>query len=114
MFPLYKPIYKYPFLAVEGKGQYLYDQKGRKYLDLIGGIATASVGHSHPRLHKIFREQASKLIHISPIYLHEYHGEYCKMLSEELGEGFESVFLCNSGSEANDFAANLVRLYTQS
>lgn len=53
-------------------------------------------------------------MHISPIYLHEYHGEYCKELCKELGEGFEVAYLCNSGSEANDFAHLLARLYTGS
>jgi acetylornithine/succinyldiaminopimelate/putrescine aminotransferase len=53
-------------------------------------------------------------MHISPIYLHEYHGEYIKHLCKELGEGFEVAYLCNSGSEANDFAYQLARLYTGS
>lgn len=54
------------------------------------------------------------MMHISPIYLHEYHGQYCKDLCESLGEDFEVAYLCNSGSEANDFAHLLARIYTGS
>lgn len=114
MFPFYKPYYKEPFFAVQGHLQYLYNDKGQEFIDLAGGISTVNVGHCHPRLNAIFEDQAKKLMHISPIYLHEYHGEYCKALCEELGEGFEVAYLCNSGSEANDFAHLLVRLYTGS
>ena len=70
MFPFYKPYYKKPFFAVQGKGQYLYDDKGRRYLDLVAGISTVNVGHCHPRLTKVFNEQTSRLMHISPIYMH--------------------------------------------
>lgn len=73
-----------------------------------------NVGHCHPRLNAIFEDQAKKMMHISPIYLHEYHGQYCKDLCESLGEGFEVAYLCNSGSEANDFAHLLARIYTGS
>lgn len=94
--------------------QYLYDDKGKEHIDLAGGISTVNVGHCHPRLNAIFTDQVQKLLHISPIYLHEYHGEYCKQLCTELGEGMEVSYLCNSGSEANDFAHMLARLYTGS
>lgn len=80
MFPFYKPYYKEPFFAVRGNRQYLYDDNGKEHIDLAGGISTVSVGHCHPRLNKIFTDQVQKLLHISPIYLHEYHGEYIKNL----------------------------------
>lgn len=50
MFPFYKPYYKEPFFAVRGNRQYLYDDTGREFIDLAGGISTVSVGHCHPRL----------------------------------------------------------------
>jgi len=77
--------------------QYLYDHKGNRYIDLIGGIATISVGHSNPYITKVASEQIGKLQHISQIYLHEWQGEYSKRLCQELGDGFDSVYLCNSG-----------------
>lgn len=70
MFPHYKPYYKEPFYAVQGHRQYLYNDKGEEYLDLASGISCANVGHCHPRLNKIFEDQAGKLLHISPIYMH--------------------------------------------
>jgi alanine-glyoxylate transaminase/(R)-3-amino-2-methylpropionate-pyruvate transaminase len=104
--------YKEPLLISEGHKQYLFDHKGDRYIDLSSGIATVGCGHSHPRITKVLTEQISKLMHISPIYLQEYQGEYCKMLGEQLGPGFENVFLVNSGAEANDFAIMLCRLFT--
>ena len=80
MFPFQKPLYSTPLFAVQGKGQYVYDDKGKQYLDLIGGLSALAVGHCHPRLTKVFNEQTSKLMHISPIYMHEYQGAYCKAL----------------------------------
>ena len=70
MFPFLKPYYKKPFFAVKGRGQYLYDDHGRRYIDLVAGISTVNVGHCHPRLIKVFNEQSAKLMHISPIYMH--------------------------------------------
>lgn len=77
--------------------QYLYDYQGKRYIDLIGGIATISVGHSHPAITKAASEQIGKLQHTSQIYFNEWQGEYSKRLCQELGDGFDSVYLCNSG-----------------
>lgn len=104
--------YKEPLLIAEGHGQYLFDYQGKQYLDLCAGISTVNCGHSHPRITKVVQDQIGKLNHISPIFLQEYQGEYCKMLGEALGPEFDQVFLVNSGAEANDFAVLLSRLYT--
>lgn len=85
MMPFYKPYYSEPFFAVQGNRQYLYDDKGDQYLDLVGGISCANVGHCHPRLNKIFADQADKVLHLSAVYFNEYQGEYAKKLCEELG-----------------------------
>jgi len=79
---------------------------------LCSGISVVNCGHAHPRIAKVISDQIGKFNHTSPIFLQEYQGEYCKRLSERLGPGFEQVFLVNSGSEANDFAILLSRLYT--
>lgn len=92
--------------------QYLYDHTGKRYIDCVSGISTVSCGHAHPTITKVLQEQASKLAHTSPIYASEWQGEYSRRICEELGDGFDSVYLCNSGSEANDFAVYLARLYT--
>lgn len=114
LMPFYKTYYSQPFYAVQGHRQYLYDDKGDQYLDLVGGISCASVGHCHPRLNKVFAEQAPKLLHVSQIYYHESQGEYLKALCESMGDDYDVAFLTNSGSEANDFAYALARMYTNS
>jgi alanine-glyoxylate transaminase/(R)-3-amino-2-methylpropionate-pyruvate transaminase len=111
--PLYQPYYKKPLLIAEGYKQYVWDHTGRRYLDMTSGIATISVGHSHPRISKVIEEQSKKMIHHSQIYMHEKQSEYAKRLCQELGPEFDCVFFCNSGSEANDFAIMLSRLYTK-
>src|SRR4051794_31231875 len=62
--------YKSPIMIVEGRGQYLFDEKGRRYLDGFGGIVTVSVGHCHPDLVKAVTEQNETLQHTTTIYLH--------------------------------------------
>lgn len=107
----YFHYYQKPLLITEGYLQYLYDHEGKRYIDLIGGISTISVGHSHPAITKVASEQIGKLQHISQIYFNEWQGEYAKKLSQELG-GDYSIYLCNSGGEANDFAVFVSRLFT--
>lgn len=109
----YFHYYKQPLLITEGHLQYLWDHKGNRYLDLISGISTVALGHSHPAITKVVTEQVQKLTHTSPIYLSESQAEYSKKLCEELGGDYDSVYICNSGGEANDFAVYLSRLYTQ-
>lgn len=109
---LYVPYYKKPVMIVEGHGQYLWDHTGKRYLDLTAGISTVNVGHSHPRITKIVKEQVELLTHTTAIFMNQYQAEYSKMLCESLGEGFDSVYLTNSGGEAVDFAMTLAKLYT--
>lgn len=108
----YFHYYQKPLLIVEGHMQYLYDHTGKRYVDLISGISTVSCGHAHPSINKVAIEQFNTVAHTSPIYFSEVQGEYSKKLCEALGNGFDSVYLCNSGGQANDFAIYLARLYT--
>lgn len=105
--------YQEPLLMVEGKMQYLFDHKGNRYQDWISGISTVSIGHSHPALVAAITEQSKKLVHVSQINLSNVQAKYANMLCEALGDGFDTVYLCNSGSEANDFAINLARNFTR-
>lgn len=93
--------------------QYLFDHKGNRYQDWISGISTVSIGHSHPALVNAITDQHKKLGHISQVNLSNVQAEYAKMLCDYLGEGFDTIYLCNSGGEANDFAINLARTYTR-
>mmetsp|Transcript_10817 Transcript_10817/g.38403 ORF Transcript_10817/g.38403 Transcript_10817/m.38403 type:complete len:480 (+) Transcript_10817:334-1773(+) len=104
--------YERPVMIVEGKQQYLYDETGRRYLDAFGGIVTVSVGHSHPKLVKAVNEQNELIQHTTTIYLNDQVAYFAKELAEKLPPHLDSIYFVNSGSEANDLAILMARLYT--
>jgi len=110
--PALVTYYDTPVMIVEGSMQYLYDEIGRRYLDAIGGIVTISVGHCHPYVTERIKEQLDRLQHTTTIYYHPTIAEYAKMLSEKLPGNLKVIYFVNSGSEANDLALLMARLYT--
>ena len=92
---------------VGGKGSWLFDEEGNRYLDFIVGIATNSLGHGHPALVEAIQEQAETLIHCSNLYEIPLQEEVAGMLTE--ATDFDEVFFCNSGAEANEAAIKLAR-----
>ncbi len=110
--PTSVPNYKKPLMIVEGSMQYLFDHEGRRYLDTIGGIVTISVGHCHPEVVKAVRDQTERLQHITSIYLHPNIAQYAEMLASKLPGDLGVCYFVNSGSEANDLALMIARLYT--
>ncbi len=98
---------RYPMVLERGKGCYLYDTDGRRYLDLISGIGVNALGHAHPRVVRVIREQASRLIHCSNLYYHEYQGKLAKKLVD--ASGMDRAFFCNSGAEAVEGAVKIMR-----
>ncbi len=105
-------LYKEPLMIVDGHMQYLFDETGRRYLDLFAGIVTVSVGHSHPRVVARVQEQVARLMHTTTIYLHPNIGLFAKALAERMPAGLDVTYFVNSGSEANDLAITMARLYT--
>jgi len=107
-------FYKEPLLLVEGKMQYLWDEKGKQYLDAFAGIVTVSVGHCHPQIVKKVQEQVGKLQHVTTIYLHPTIGQFGKKLAEHFPEGsnLSVTYFTNSGSEANEIAILSSREFT--
>jgi predicted acetylornithine/succinylornithine family transaminase len=97
---------RYPIVIRRGKGCYVYDTDGKRYLDLIAGIGVNALGHAHPRIVKVIRQQAALLIHCSNLYYHEYQGPLAKKLAEI--SGLERSFFCNSGTEAMEGALKMV------
>jgi predicted acetylornithine/succinylornithine family transaminase len=99
---------RYPVVLTRGKGVFLYDIEGKRYLDFVAGIGVNALGHAHPRIVKAIREQAAKLIHISNLYYNEYQG----MLAEKLCglSGLNRAFFQNSGTEAIEGSIKLARL----
>lgn len=106
----YLPTFKrYPLAFKEGKGSYLWDIEGNKYLDVLAGIAVNNVGHCHPEVVKAIQKQAETLIHISNFYVSPQQVE----LSEKLSSlsGMDRIFLTNSGAESVEGAMKIARKY---
>src|SRR5580693_1030443 len=89
---------RYPLVLHRGKGCYVYDTAGKRYLDLIAGIGVNALGHSHPRLTKVIREQAGLLLHSSNLYYHEYQGPLAQRVAQM--SGLQRAFFANTGTEA--------------
>lgn len=112
--PALLTYYKNPIMIVEGWMQWLFDEKGRRYLDGLAGIVTVSVGHSHPKVVDALKEQCEKLQHATTIYLHPTIGQFGKELAATFpkGSGLGVTYFVNSGSEANDLAILTARIKT--
>src|SRR5438876_12299082 len=100
---------RYPVVLARGKGVFLYDLEGRRYLDFVAGLGVNALGHAHPRIVKIIRQQAALLIHCSNLYYHEYQGPLAKKLAAV--SGLQRTFFCNSGTEAMEGALKMVRAH---
>ena len=100
---------RYPLVLARGKGCHLYDPEGRRYLDFITGIGVNALGHAHPRIVKVLREQAGLLIHSSNLYYHHYQGPLAKRLAEI--SGLARTFFCNSGTEAIEGALKMAKAH---
>jgi len=104
--PVFSPL---PVAFVRGEGAWLWDTKGKKYLDALAGVAVCGLGHAHPAITAAICDQASKLLHTSNWYevpLQEQLAQrICKLA------GMDNAFFCNSGAEANEAAIKLARLH---
>lgn len=104
--------YRKPLMLVEGKGQYVFDEKGRRYLDGFAGIVTVSVGHCHPHVVAAANQQNETLQHTTTIYLHPNIAEYARALAAKMPGDLKVCYFVNSGSEANDLAILMARACT--
>jgi alanine-glyoxylate transaminase/(R)-3-amino-2-methylpropionate-pyruvate transaminase len=105
-------LYRDPLLIVEGHMQYVWDETGRRYLDMLAGIVTISVGHCHPKVVQRLQEQVSTLQHSTTIYLHPNVPMLARKLASKMPPGLDTVYFANSGTEANELALMMARLYT--
>ncbi|KAE8636523.1 hypothetical protein XENTR_v10003029 [Xenopus tropicalis] len=105
-------IYKKPLLLHQGHKQWLFDNEGRRYLDLIAGIVTVSVGHCHPKITEAAHKQFGRLCHTSNIFLNPPIHEYAEKLTDLLPGKLKVVYFTNSGTEANELAMQMARVYT--
>src|ERR1700678_4532892 len=91
------PTYnRYPVAFERGKGVFLYDFEGKKYLDFVAGLGVNALGHAHPRIVKAIREQSARVIHVSNLYYNEYQGLLAARLCQL--SGLDRVFFANRGT----------------
>lgn len=106
------PTYeRQPILFVRGRGVYLWDSKGKRYLDFLSGIGVNALGHNHPAIQAAIKRQAGRLIHVSNLFYHEYQAELARLLTGI--SGLDRAFFCNSGTEAWEGALKLARAFGQ-
>jgi acetylornithine/N-succinyldiaminopimelate aminotransferase len=100
---------RYPLIIEKGKGVYLWDNRGFRYLDFVSGLAVCSLGHSHPKIIDTLKRQGERLIHTSNLFYTKPQIELAKKLTSLSFKG--RVFFGNSGAEANEAAIKLARKY---
>jgi acetylornithine aminotransferase/acetylornithine/N-succinyldiaminopimelate aminotransferase len=98
-------------LFTRGRGVYLWDSNGKRYLDFLSGIGVNALGHGHPAIQRVLKQQAGKLIHTSNLFYHEYQSELARRLTKI--SGLDRAFFCNSGTEAWEGALKLARAYAR-
>ena len=98
-----------PFIPVRAAGSRVWDQQGKEYIDMAGGIAVNALGHAHPALAQALQDQLAKLWHIGNGYTNEPVLQLAKTLVQSTFA--DKVFFCNSGAEANEAALKLARNY---
>jgi predicted acetylornithine/succinylornithine family transaminase len=103
-----------PVTFVRGAGSYLWDTEGRRYLDMLSGLAVTSLGHAHPAVAEALATQARTLLHVSNLFGTVPGPEVATTLDRLVGDGRPAggrVFFCNSGAEANECAIKLARRF---
>jgi len=102
---------RYPVLFERGRGVYLWDDEGKRYLDFLSGIGVNALGHAHPAIQTVLRKQAGKLVHVSNLFYHQYQAELAAKLTKL--SGLDRAFFCNSGTEAWEGALKIARAYAK-
>jgi len=102
---------RYPILLRRGRGVYVYDDKGRRYLDFLSGIGVNALGYAHPAITKTIAQQSKLLIHTSNLFYHEYQAKLAAALTKI--SGMDRAFFTNSGTEAWEGALKLARAYAR-
>lgn len=104
--------YEEPLVIERGEGMHVFDEDGNRYLDCFGGVLTVSVGHANPKVNEAIVDQIGKVSHTSTLYVNKPQVELAEKLAEISPRGLKKSFFTNSGSEADETAVVLARLYT--
>jgi 4-aminobutyrate aminotransferase-like enzyme len=112
LFPSITTYYKDPLVTDHASMQYIWDVEGNKYLDFFGGIVTISVGHANPRITSKMKAQVDRLQHASTMFPNEAIVALAEKLAQITPGEISQSFLSNSGTEANETAVQIARMYT--
>jgi 4-aminobutyrate aminotransferase len=112
LFPSISTYYTDPLVTDHASMQYLWDVEGNKYLDFFGGIVTISAGHTNPRITAKIKAQIDKLQHASTLFPNEAVVALAEKLAQITPGQISQSFISNSGTEANETAVQLARMYT--
>lgn len=104
--------YERPLVVERGQGMYLYDAEGKQYLDYFGGVKVMSVGHGHPKVTAAIMAQLQKIAYTSTLYVNEPQVKLAEKLAQITPGRLKKTYFTNSGTEANETAIVLSRLYT--
>ena len=112
VWPAASTYYETPLVIERGEGMHVWDDKGNRYLDCFGGVLTVSVGHANPAVNRAIREQIDKVSHTSALYINKPAAELAGKVAEIAPGKLNTSFFTNSGTEADETAMLLARLYT--
>jgi 4-aminobutyrate aminotransferase len=112
VWPAASTYYETPLVIERGEGMHVWDDKGNRYLDCFGGVLTVSVGHANPAVNRAIREQIDKVSHTSALYINKPAADLAAKVAEIAPGKLNTSFFTNSGTEADETAMLLARLYT--
>lgn len=112
LWPCVTTYYQDPLVLERGEGMFVWDDRGQRYLDCFGGVLAVSVGHANPAVVRSVTDQLNKLSHSSTLYLNKPQIDLAEKLAEITPGKLKKSFFTNSGSEADETALVLARLYT--
>jgi len=112
LWPCASTYYEEPLVLERGEGMWVFDDKGNRYLDCFGGVLTVSVGHANERVNRAIVDQLGRISHTSTLYLNEQVTELAETIARITPGRLSKTYFTNSGTEADETAVVLARLYT--
>jgi 4-aminobutyrate aminotransferase len=112
IWPCVSTYYEEPLVLERGEGMHVWDAEGNRYLDCFGGVLTTSVGHARPEVVEAISKQAAAIAHTSTLYVNRPQVELAEKVAEITPGNLKKSFFSNSGTEADETAMVLARIYT--
>ena len=112
VWPAASTYYEKPLVIERGEAMHVWDSEGNRYLDCFGGVLTVSVGHANPDVNRAIIDQLGKVSHTSALYINKPAADLAAKIAEIVPGDLSTSFFTNSGSEADETAMLLARIYT--